>query len=184
MLVGEDIFKDTNDEFSSGGSSTPRIQPSAKAPMIEKIFKEVLGRKPSSRESAYYKYGVMKEDDIRLKLIKSDEHKKILKDATKLPNVKVELKDVRISEKKLLQKLEDINLEIGESEKLLKEKNSVIQDLREKVKNPYDLPTQVEKYEEGYDVFSSIRPKIVPSRNTEKRTFKKVLIDLIDILFK
>jgi hypothetical protein len=184
MLVGEDIFKDTNDEFSSGGGSSPRAQFSVKAPKIEKIFKEILGRKPSSRELAYYKYGVMKEDDIRLKLIKSEEHKKILDDATKLPNIETELKDVRISERKLNQKIEDLLSESDEREKLLLEQNSVIKELREKVQNPYNFPTQAQKYEEGFDVFSNTRPVISNLSREKKKTFKDALLELIEVLLK
>jgi len=185
MLVGEDIFKDTTDEFSSGGGrSIPKMRPSAKASMIEKIFKEVLGRKPSSRELAYYKYGVMEEEAIRLKLIKSKEHKEILENASKLPNVETELKDVRISERKLNQKIDDIINEIEESEKLLREKNLVIKELREKAKNPYNFPTKAEMYEEGFDVFESIRPEPIGIPKQGKRPFKDTLVELIDIIFK
>ena len=185
MLVGEDIFKDTTDEFSSGGSpSRPKMRPSAKSSMIEKIFKEVLGRKPSSRELAYYKYGVMEEDEIRVKLIKSKEHKEILEKAEKLPSVETELKDVRISERKLNQKIEDIISEIEESEKLLREKNTVIEELREKARNPYNFPTRAEMYEEGFDVFHSTRPEptIIPKQKS--RGFKEKLLDLIEIVLK
>ena len=80
MQTGEDYFKDTTDDFSSGGGSSRSIKPSKtdRTDAIEKIFMDVLGRKPSSREMAYYKYSPIKEDDIVAKLISSDEHKKII----------------------------------------------------------------------------------------------------------
>ncbi len=183
MLTGEDFFKDKSDDFSSGVSSSSfgALQ-TDRVPMIEKIFQEVLGRKPSSREMAYYKYGVMKEDGIRSKLIKSDEHRELIEKAQKLPSVESELKDRRISERKLQQKVEDINSEMIESQKLLDEKNVLIKELREKVSNPYDFPTKIEKYEEGFDVFRPA-PKIIP-KVKGKRSMKEVLMDIIDVLFK
>ncbi len=183
MLQGEDFFKDTSDDFSKGGSSSSFGGiPTERVPMIEKVFLEVLGRKPSSRELAYYKYGVMKEDGIRTKLLKSEEHKKVVDSASKLPSVENELKSVRLSEIKLQRKIEDINLEMIQSQKLLDEKNLLIKELRESVSNPYDLPSEVEKFEEGFDVYT---PKErVGTTSLKKRTFKDVLIEIIDIIFK
>ncbi|HOK59900.1 MAG TPA: hypothetical protein PK432_02870, partial [Candidatus Dojkabacteria bacterium] len=99
MQTGEDYFKDTTDDFSSGGGSFRSIRSSKtdRTDAIEKIFMDVLGRKPSSREMAYYKYSPIKEEDIITKLISSDEHKKIVESALKLPGVQEELKNVRIS---------------------------------------------------------------------------------------
>ena len=71
MPKGEDLFKEQNDAFGGGGGGSFSDSPSDKIPMIEKVFKEVLGRKPSSRELAYYKYGILKENEIRVKLLKS-----------------------------------------------------------------------------------------------------------------
>jgi len=180
MLNGEDFFKDKNDEFSGGGSSSFSVSPSQRVSMIEKIFDEVLGRKPSSRESAYYKYGVMKENEIYLKLLKSDEHKKILEDAKKVPNMEDELRDLRISERKLIQSREDLKSEMLSSQTLLNEKNLMINELREKVSNPYDLPSQVEKYEEGFDIFNS-QKGVQRNQNEQKRS---LLREIVNLLFK
>jgi hypothetical protein len=184
MLVGGDIFKDTNDEFSSGGSAMSSVKDSRseKASVIEKIFLKVLGRKPSSRELAYYKYGILKEDDIRTKLLESDEHKKLVKDAKKLPYVEDEVKNVRVSERKLLQKIEDIMGEVIELKKLLEQKDQKIRVLRKEVENPYDLPTSLERFEEGFEVYKQTQN----SKSDTPRTssFKNRLIEIIDILFK
>ena len=182
MLKGEDFFKDKNDEFTGGGGK-PFSSPSPeRVSMIEKIFKNVLGRKPSSRELAYYKYGVMKEEEICLKLLNSDEHKKLLEDAKRLPNIEDELRDLRISERKVTQSREDLKSEILSSQNLLNEKNSIIRDLRESINNPYDLPSEVEKYEEGFDVFNSQRET---SRNVEKRkSLRSILKEIVNLLFK
>jgi len=86
-----------------------------------------------------------------------------------------------MSEKKLQQQLDDINDEIGEYKKLLSEKDKLINELREKVNNPYDFPTQIQKYEEGFDVYTPKERKV--SESSKSKTFKEKLIDLIDTLF-
>lgn len=183
MQIGKDVFKDTSDDFSKGGggmSFNDSKSPGERASMVEKVFEEVLGRKPSSREAAYYKYGILKANEIRVKLLKSDEHKKILEDSSKLPNVESELKDLRISERKLVQSREDLKEEMLSSQTLLDEKNSIIKDLREQVNNPYDLPSHVQRFEEGFDSYHKERPESI----LEKRSLKEVLIDIVNFLFK
>ncbi len=179
MIGGEEFFKDKSDDFSRGGSSSFGSISTDRVPMIEKVFNEVLGRKPTSREIAYYKYGVLKEEGIREKLLKSKEHQELIESALKLPGIEEELKTVRVSERKLTQIVEDINQQMIESERLLREKNSSIQELREKISNPYDFPSQTEKYEEGFDVNSRIDKTPIIKR----KSFKERIIDLIEIFF-
>lgn len=182
--MGEDFFKDTTDEFSKGGSSSSfgSVQ-TERVPMIEEVFEEVLGRKPSSRELAYYKYGVLKEEAIRKKLTKSEEHKKIIEKANLLPGIESDLKNTKVSERKLQQKLEDVSSEIFESQKLLNERNILIKELRERVSNPYDFPTLSERYEEGFDMYERDR-KATYIIDNRKRTFKERFIELVELLFK
>jgi hypothetical protein len=59
---------DDTDSFSKGGASsssfsmrTPSIK---KSPLIKKIYKQILGREPSSREMAYYKYSSAKKKKL------------------------------------------------------------------------------------------------------------------------
>ncbi len=180
---GEDFFKDKNDDYSSGGRrSSMRDFPSDRVPMIEKIFQEVLGRKPSSRELSYYKYGAMSEDDIRIKLLASDEHKKLLEDASKLSGVEEQLKNCQLNEKRLTQKIEDLNNQIAEGHILLSEKNSIISELREQVNNPYNLEERIERYEEGFDLYST--PKIVTRDIPKLKSFKELLKELVNMLIK
>ncbi|KKP65006.1 MAG: hypothetical protein UR61_C0035G0005 [candidate division WS6 bacterium GW2011_GWE1_34_7] len=182
MLKGEDFFKDKNDEFSGGGGSSFSSSLPERVLMIEKIFKVVLGRKPSSREIAYYKYGIMKEQEIYIKLLKSDEHKKILEDAKKLPNIEDELRDLRISERKIMQSREDLKSEMLSSQNLLDEKNSIIIDLRNSINNPYDLPSQVEKYEEGFDIFNSQRDMLIETK--KRKGIGNILREIVNLLFR
>ncbi len=183
MLAREDFIKEKSDDFSGGGSISSFGSISIdRVPMIEKVFEEVLGRKPSSRELAYYKYGVIKEDGIRSKLIKSEEHKNLIDSALKLPGIENELKSVRVSERKLQQKIEDTRLEMLESEKLLNEKNFIIKELRESVTNPYDFPSEAEKFEEGFDLYSS--RERTGTTIVKKKGFKGLIKDIFEILFK
>jgi hypothetical protein len=179
MVGGEDFFKDKKDDFSSGGSSSFGPISSDKVSMIERVFNEVLGRKPTGREIAYYKYGVLDENGIRNKLLKSKEHQQLIEDALKLPGVEEELKTVRVSERKLSQIVSDLNEEMLESESLLREKNFLISELRQKVNNPYNFPSEMEKFEEGFDIKTKVdRIQLVP-----KKSFKEKLIDLIETFF-
>ena len=180
---GEDFFKDKNDDYSSGRGRSPlRDFPSDRVSMIEKIFQEVLGRKPSSRELSYYKYGAMSEDDIRIKLLTSDEHKKALEDASKLSGVEVQLKNVQLNEKKLNQKIEDLENQIAEVHILLSEKNSIISELREQVENPYNLNKSRERYEEGFDVYNA--HKVVSQEIPKQKSFRELLKEFFNILLK
>ncbi len=182
MLIGEQFFKDTTDEFSKGGGfPSSAVSNTDRLSMIEQIFNEVLGRKPSSRELAYYKYGVLKEDAIRIKLLKSDEHKEIIKNALELPGIANELKNTKVSERKLQQKLEDVNNEIAQSQKLLNESNLLIKELRETKTNPYDFPTQSARYEEGFDLYEIDKRDLIKRKD---KTFKESLLELINLLFK
>jgi hypothetical protein len=182
LKVGEDIFRDSNDDFSKGVRPSFNPGPSERTPMIEDVYLEVLGRKPSTRELSFYKYGAMNEADIRLKLLRSDEHVKMLEDAKKLPNVENELRNSKASERRLTQKIEDIGNEIVQSKILLDEKNVIIQELRENLNNPYDIPHQVQKYEEGFDVYQTSR-KVAHTSNGKKTVLDSIK-EIISILIK
>lgn len=183
MQTGEDYFKDTTDDFSSGGgySSSSKLSNENRAENIEKIFLNVFGRKPSSRELAYYKYSPIKDNEIIIRLVSSEEHKNIILKALKLPGIEEELKNVRISERKLSQQVDDINKEIEEYKKLLSEKDKLILELREKINNPYDFPSQIQKYQEGFNVYTS--KERVLSNEHKNKSFKEKIIDLINLLF-
>jgi len=68
---------------------------------------------------------------------------------------------------------------MSQSESLLREKNVLIQELREKVNNPYDFPSQTEKYEEGFDV--NTRSERLPV--IKRKSFKEKLVDFIETFF-
>ena len=82
-------------------------------------------------------------------------------------------------ERKLTQKVSDLNQEMSESERLLREKNVLINELREKVNNPYNFPSQTEKFQEGFDIKTKIDR--IPVIN--RKSFKEKVIDLIETFF-
>jgi hypothetical protein len=180
---GEDFFKDKSDDFSSGAKrSSFGNFGSDNIQSIEKIFQEVLGRKPSSRETSYYKHSTISEEELRIKLLSSDEHIKILKDASRLSNVEDELRNSQLNEKRLTQRVQDFDNQIAETNILLSEKNRIIDELREKEKNPYNLVDHSRRYEEGFDIYST--PKVDEKRVDSRKTFKDVLKELLDLLIK
>lgn len=179
---GEDFFKDKNDDYSSNSGSSLRGIPSTRIPMIEQMYELILGRKPSSRESAYYKYSPLSENEIRIKLLESQEHKNIIEDAQKIKGLENELRSGQISEKKLNQQVIDLGKQIDEGQILLNEKSNIILELREQLQNPYNLPSQVQKYEEGFDVYRSVRVK--EESIVERKSFMDILKNLLNMLIK
>lgn len=183
LSAGEDFFKDKSDDFSSGGRRSSFTDLSSdRIPMIEKIYQEVLGRKPSSREISFYKYGSVREEEIRAKLLKSDEHLKILEDAKKVPTLEEQVRNLQLVEKKLVQKGQDLGQQIDEVQVLLNEKNSIIQQLREEVKNPYNLNDQLRRYEEGFDIYSTGRREVQVVK--ERQSFIDFVKELLNMIIK
>lgn len=179
---GEDFFKDKNDDYSSSSKGSFRNMPPDRSPMIEKIYNEVLGRKPSSRELSYYKYSAMSEDEIRIKLLQSDEHTSTLEDAKRLKGVEDELRNSQLNEKRLIQRIDDLGKQIDEGQILLDEKSSIISQLREQLQNPYNLPSQTQKYEEGFDVYRTVKRPV--SYTAERKSFADIVRDFFNILLK
>jgi hypothetical protein len=133
---------DDTDDFSKGGaSSSPSLQmrkPSIKkSPLVKKIYKQVLGREPSSREMAYYKYSSAEKEDILKKLLEGDEHKEILKKAKEYPELKEKNSKLKSTVLKLKSRAEDRANEYSELKRLLEEKSETIKSLREEKNVPY-----------------------------------------------
>lgn len=133
---------DDTDDFSKGGASggspysmgRPSIK---KSPAVKKLYKQILGREPSSREMAFYKYSNAKKEDIIEKLITSDEHKEIIEKAKKYPSLSSKNKKLKSTVLKLKSKIEDNVVEQKELKKLLEEKNETIKSLRSSKNVPY-----------------------------------------------
>jgi hypothetical protein len=133
---------DDTDDFSKGGaSSSPSFKmrkPSIKkSPLVKKIYKQVLGREPSSREMAYYKYSLAKKEDILKKLLEGEEHKELLKKAKDYPELKEKNSKLKSTVLKLKSKAKGRANEYTELKRLLEEKNEIISSLREEKTVPY-----------------------------------------------
>jgi hypothetical protein len=130
---------DDTDDFSKGGASSSLGMPSSrqKDPKIKKLFKLILGREPSSRESAYYKYSSLKEEEIIEKLLKGEEHKNILEKAKKFSELKEENKKSKSTILKLKSLISDKEEEFKELKRLLEEEKNIIKKLRNEKDSPF-----------------------------------------------
>jgi hypothetical protein len=130
---------DDTDDFSKGGASSSLSMPSSrkKDPKVKKLFKLILGREPSSRESAYYKYSSLKKEEIIEKLLKGDEHKNILEKAKKFSELKEENKKSKSTILKLKSLISDKDEEFKELKRLLEEEKNIIKELRKEKDSPF-----------------------------------------------
>lgn len=138
---------DDTDSFTKGGASASSFsmrQPSVKkSPLVKKIYKQILGREPSSREMAYYKYSSAKKEDIIKKLLEGDEHKQLLEMAKKFPDLEETNSKLKSKVLKLTSKIKDNEEEFKQLKSLLEEKNATIKELRETKDLPPYLDGQV-----------------------------------------
>jgi hypothetical protein len=132
---------DNTDDFSKGGSGgqLPSMrQPSQKkSPAIKKLYNQILGRDPSSREMAYYKYSSAKKEDVIKKLIEGEEHVGILEKAKQYPELVEKNSKLKSTVLKLKSKAKDRKIEFEQLNNLLNEKNEIIKELREQKNVPY-----------------------------------------------
>ncbi|MGI6484357.1 MAG: hypothetical protein ACOX0R_01925 [Candidatus Dojkabacteria bacterium] len=152
---------DSTDNFAKGGGrSSLKFDDIVKEDKkIIGLFKLILGRKPSTRESAYYRISRASKENITEKLINSEEHKELIVSAQKYPEVLKEKKQLESTVLKLKSNIEDSGKEFEELKKLLEEKNRTIRDLREEKDKPY--LTKKELIEESniyYSKFSERTP--------------------------
>lgn len=126
---------DDTDSFTKGGASSSSFsmrKPSVKkSPLVKKIYKQILGREPSSREMAYYKYSSAKKEDIIKKLLEGDEHKELLEMAKSFPDLEETNSKLKSKVLKLKSKVKDNEEEYKQLRSLLEEKNATIKNLRE-----------------------------------------------------
>ena len=151
---------DDTDDFSKGGASSSSFSgmgmSQTKDPEIKKLFKLILGREPSSRESAYYKYSSLKKEEIVDKLLKGEEHKNILEKSKKFPEVKEENKKLNSSILKLKTLVKDKEDEFKELGRLLEEERETIKELRMQKDNPFLSDRKlIEEQDKQYRVLDS-----------------------------
>ncbi len=133
-----------SDNFGWGNSnpsaSAPsRLTPQERVEMIEKLYQEVLGRKPDTRDINYYKYSTLSEEEIRKQLITGKEHKQLMDDGRDYKKMKERALASETRVAMLESQIKDQVEEFRHLSDLLTEKNQYIQQLRTQLNNPYNL---------------------------------------------
>ncbi len=132
---------DNTDSYTKGGSSGISLfgmdEKESQNEDIEAVYDLVLGRKPTSRELAYYKYSTVKRDDVLKKLVKGQEHKDIVDKGRKYGDLETQSRLGQSTILKLRQNLEDQVGEINEMKSMLDQKNREIAVLREEKRIPF-----------------------------------------------
>jgi len=130
----------TDDYAKGGGSFSPwamNHEKGEKSSAIEEVYELVLGRKPTSREQAYYKYSSAKKEEILKKLLNSEEHKEIVQKGRDYPELEEREKLDQSTILKLKHSIEDQQGELKEMKSMLDQKNKEIVVLREEKMVPF-----------------------------------------------
>lgn len=138
-----DDFGDLMNDFSRPTASKSRMSPQERIVMIEKVFEEVLGRKPDTRDLNYYKYSTLSEEEILRQLLAGKEHQKLLEDGREYKKLNERATQAETRIKMLEAQNKDQIEEFKQLGTMLKEKNTYIQQLREQLKNPYNMTETV-----------------------------------------
>jgi hypothetical protein len=132
-----------------------KLTPQERTEMIKKIYQEVLGREPDTRDINYYKYSTLGEDEIFKQIITGKEHKKLIADGKEYKSVssRASQSDVRI--KVLEGQIKDQVVEFRQLTELLQEKNRYINQLRASSQNPYSFTSNtVDNVKQGHMHYS------------------------------
>jgi uncharacterized coiled-coil protein SlyX len=164
---------------SQGGEK--RLTPQERVEMIEKVYKEILDRKPDTRDINYYKYSTLSEEEIKTQLITGKEHKQLMQEGREYKKLKERAMNSETRVTMLESQIKDQIEEFKQLSTLLTEKNKYIQQLRDGLNNPYNLvdhSAEVSKsVESKSQVFSSpVVPKTPESRS---KTFKAFIRDIL-----
>ncbi len=131
---------DSTDNYSGGGGSSSKFafnSGEGNEKEIVEAFETTLLRKPTTRELAYYRISRLSKEEIEIRLLSSKEHKELLENAKKYPEVLKEKKLLESNIIKVRSILIDKDGEYIELKKLLDEKNSAIELLRNSKDQPY-----------------------------------------------
>lgn len=131
---------DDTDNYTKGGASSPSRTFSQMAKLdktILSVFKLILGRKPTTRENAYYRITKSPKEEMIMKLVNSPEHKELVTNGRKYPDLLKEKKGLETTILKLKSNIEDFKGEYDQLQKLLEQKNQLIKELRENKDKPY-----------------------------------------------
>ena len=120
----------SGDPYSSGRPPTKRMTPEERVQMIERVYNEILQRKPDTRDINYYKYSTLTEDQIRKQLITSAEHTDMVKRGREYQKIKEHAGQLESRVHMLEGQIKDNVEEFRELSNLLQEKNRLIKELR------------------------------------------------------
>ena len=108
--------------------------------MIEKVYNEILCRKPDTRDINYYKYSTLNEEQIKKQLLASAEHKDMIQKGREYEKLKDRSEQLETRVRMLEGQISDHVEEFRELSNLLQEKNRYIQELRTGQVQPLPQP--------------------------------------------
>lgn len=166
-------------------SSDKKLTPQERVEMIEKVYSEILDRKPDTRDINYYKYSTLSEDEIRKQLITGKEHKQLMQDGRDYKKMKERALTSETRVSMLESQIKDQVEEFKQLSELLNEKNRYIKQLREDLNSPYNLiktepqPTTpvTSQPQVSQHVFTS--PEREKKSSSETKTFKSFLRSIL-----
>lgn len=175
---------DSTDNYSKGGGkSTLKFDQMVKQDQeIIDIFELVLGRKPTTRESAYYRISRLPREEIIEKLIQSPEHKELVIMALKYPALSKENKQLESTVLKLKSNIDDSVKEYEELNKLLQEKNALIDQLRNVKGKPY--LTNKKLVEESSSYYSKFQEREIAKKESNSYNNESIWDKILDLFFK
>lgn len=121
-----------DDNQNNANKPGKNMTPQERVGMIEKVYQEILGRNPDTRDINYYKYSTLGEEEIKKQLITGNEHKQLLADGRDYKKVKERALQAETRVKMLEGQILDQVEEFRQLTNLLREKNKHISELRQK----------------------------------------------------
>lgn len=119
-----------NNSQPGSDQSPKRLTPEERVEMIEKVYKEVLCRKPDTRDINYYKYSTLGEDQIKKQLMSSAEFKEMMTKGREYTKLKEHADQLETRVRMLESQIKDQVAEFRELTNLLQEKNRHLQMMR------------------------------------------------------
>lgn len=174
---------DSTDNFAKGGGkSALKFDQMVKQDQeIVDIFELVLGRKPTTRESAYYRISRLEREEIIEKLIQSPEHRELVIMASKYPALNKDNKKLESTVLKLKSNIEDSEKEYEELKKLLQEKNLLINQLRDLKDQPY--LTNKKLIEESNNYYSKFQEREMYNNKSISYSDKSLWDKILELFF-
>jgi len=147
--------------------SIKRLTPQERLEMIEKVYMEVLDRRPDTRDINYYKYSTLSEDEIRKQLLSGKEHKQLIAEGRDYKKTKDRAIQGETRVRMLESQIKDQIEEFKQLSNILIEKNRYITQIREQLNNRYNFVKNV--FEDNN--------KVTPKEATDTQEVFKPLID-------